>query len=827
MIRPSAPAVLGWHRDTADAGDDIACTIVNDDIAPKLTLIKDPTNDDGGSALPDAFQLTVGGSGVLSGVKNTYMANTPLAINETQVNGYVFVSITGDAKCPAILGGTVTLDEGDDITCTIKNDDVAPGLTIIKTVDGPTPASPWDFTAPALTLQNGFSLPAAGGQQSFTPAAGTYTVTEDPYPTGDAASEWALTSIQCEGVEPLGSSPDRGVTLPLPLAAQGACTFTNQFAEIDLEKSCVSKAPEVGDTVLFSIRAMNRGVVPVDVTLDDDKIPAIDGAQFELAADDGVCEPDEFLDSIADPAAGGGDGCVEFIEPVVIDMPFFDVENEASLSASQLGGSLSDISVSLMAQAGDVCEVPGPATRTRGFWGNRIGRYDETDTLVDGFTCFAFENWVLPQYAGGIDLGYVAQPVATCADLSAWFFSHSAKNSDDSRRKRSCQTDYQVSVHLAVLILNTWLPQNADPLPGDTVPVREKDVFDFFPNFPSGDGTAETSMLDLIDLLLSAHRTGLLPDGTPCNNSCKRALGGYADMIANSGDSEAIIVDGEEMTFGGSYHADPHASRDLGADYVPNFDCAVRGQGNPDDDRVQTQDPNAPPVRTGPLTPTNDPRTPVKPTDDIGGDPEVPVDSSDPATADSSDGDFFSDVDTADITASGDLTKADLWGQQGSEPSLPETESGLFLTTDRSGTSTEPIRELEESAQEDSLLTLGLSWFGLNEEAAEVAGVMSVSLAQGEIASTLWLTDLEISVDHRIDRESEWLVAADDAQCEISTELPLELSGSEGEQVEATFEFRCDLGSSATSQGSEVRVRVRGQDSSGLALRPLTLGKKL
>ena len=46
-----------------------------------------------------------------------------LAINETQLSGYHFVSITGDARCPAVLGGTITLVPGDDITCTITNDD--------------------------------------------------------------------------------------------------------------------------------------------------------------------------------------------------------------------------------------------------------------------------------------------------------------------------------------------------------------------------------------------------------------------------------------------------------------------------------------------------------------------------------------------------------------------------------------------------------------------------------------------------------------------------------------------------------------------------------
>jgi len=58
---------------------------------------------------------------VLSGVANEYQANVALALNETLVSGYDFVDITGDAKCPGALGGTVTLAPGDDITCTITN----------------------------------------------------------------------------------------------------------------------------------------------------------------------------------------------------------------------------------------------------------------------------------------------------------------------------------------------------------------------------------------------------------------------------------------------------------------------------------------------------------------------------------------------------------------------------------------------------------------------------------------------------------------------------------------------------------------------------------
>ncbi len=146
------PSVWGGDCDadgavTIEAGVDKTCTITNDDIAPKLTLVKDVVNDDGGDALSGDFNLTIGGTAAISGTAYTLQSNTPYAIQETQLTGYAFVSITGDPKCPAVLGGTVTLDEGDDITCTIKNDDVAPKLTLVKNVvnDDGGSAEPNDF----------------------------------------------------------------------------------------------------------------------------------------------------------------------------------------------------------------------------------------------------------------------------------------------------------------------------------------------------------------------------------------------------------------------------------------------------------------------------------------------------------------------------------------------------------------------------------------------------------------------------------------------------------------------------------------------------------
>ncbi|MBI4426269.1 MAG: DUF11 domain-containing protein [Candidatus Kerfeldbacteria bacterium] len=119
---------------TLNPGDVKECTITNNDIAPTITLIKNVINNNGGDAGPNDFGLTIGGTAVSSGQPLPVAANTPVALNEAGLAGYNFVSLTGDTKCPQGLGGTVTLDEGEDITCTITNDDIAPTITLIKNV---------------------------------------------------------------------------------------------------------------------------------------------------------------------------------------------------------------------------------------------------------------------------------------------------------------------------------------------------------------------------------------------------------------------------------------------------------------------------------------------------------------------------------------------------------------------------------------------------------------------------------------------------------------------------------------------------------------------
>ena len=119
---------------TLSSGDVKACTITNDDQPAHIVLKKVVINDNGGIAGINDFGLSVGSSTVQSGATTTVNSNVPTALNEAGLTGYSFTSITGDAKCPAVLGGTVTLDEGETVSCTITNDDIQPKLIVIKHV---------------------------------------------------------------------------------------------------------------------------------------------------------------------------------------------------------------------------------------------------------------------------------------------------------------------------------------------------------------------------------------------------------------------------------------------------------------------------------------------------------------------------------------------------------------------------------------------------------------------------------------------------------------------------------------------------------------------
>ena len=204
-------------------GDDVTCTIVNDDDPPTLKLVKTVINDNGGTAVADAWTLSAtaaapddgrnfsnaGGSGVFE----TVFAGAGYDLAETVVVGYTASAWICDAE-GTLAGSTVTLAVGDAVTCTIVNDDDAAHLTLVKTVinddGGDAVATDWLLAAAGPTPISG-----QGGADSDV-SAGIYTLSESGGPAGYTASVWS-----CVG----GSQA--GAQITLTNGESATCSITN------------------------------------------------------------------------------------------------------------------------------------------------------------------------------------------------------------------------------------------------------------------------------------------------------------------------------------------------------------------------------------------------------------------------------------------------------------------------------------------------------------------------------------------------------------------------------------------------------------------------
>jgi hypothetical protein len=198
---------------TLAPGDVKACTITNNDQPAHIILNKVVINNNGGTAGINDFGLTVGGNAVNSGVNSSVNSNQAIALNEAGLTGYNFVSLTGDAKCPSVLNGTVTLNEGETVTCTITNDDIPAHLIVIKHVinDNGGTAVAGDFTmnigGVTATGGNSFAGVENPGTDKTLTSVGAYTVTEGAM-TGYAESD----SADCSGTIALGQTKTCTVT---------------------------------------------------------------------------------------------------------------------------------------------------------------------------------------------------------------------------------------------------------------------------------------------------------------------------------------------------------------------------------------------------------------------------------------------------------------------------------------------------------------------------------------------------------------------------------------------------------------------------------------
>ena len=208
-------------------GENIDCTITNDDVEPGLTVIKAVTNNDGGNAVVSDFPLQVNATTVTSGTLVAFEAGVELGITETQSTGYVASNVTCvssdplstnniDANDPTGTLATVTLQSGEAVVCTVTNDDIAPTVTVHKVV------------ATGTKLASAFQMTLAG--DPVPQGIASATLANTPIEVSEVADpDYALTSVVC--TDNAAGSP---LVTPLMLneGQNAKCTVTNTFKAV-------------------------------------------------------------------------------------------------------------------------------------------------------------------------------------------------------------------------------------------------------------------------------------------------------------------------------------------------------------------------------------------------------------------------------------------------------------------------------------------------------------------------------------------------------------------------------------------------------------------
>jgi len=179
---------------TIASGQAVTCTIINDDIAPTLKVAKTIINDNGGTVSdPNAFGLRVNGSIVLHNAINTYNAGN-YTVSEDGRAGYQAGQWGGDCNS----NGTITMAVGQNATCTITNNDIAPTITVFKTITNDHGGEVTDPNAFGLRVDGVSVLHNVANEVNV----GDHTVSEDGLPDykaglwgGDCDSDGNVTVV--------------------------------------------------------------------------------------------------------------------------------------------------------------------------------------------------------------------------------------------------------------------------------------------------------------------------------------------------------------------------------------------------------------------------------------------------------------------------------------------------------------------------------------------------------------------------------------------------------------------------------------------------------
>ncbi|HTH05164.1 MAG TPA: hypothetical protein VL916_04810, partial [Ilumatobacteraceae bacterium] len=307
------PDPLGYPRQngdgdwliTVDPLDNPVYRFVNDDVAPLLTLVKTVTNDNGGDADPSEWTLTAttpggpdlsGQTGTADVTDQSVQAGVVYTIGETGgPAAYALDSLVCTGYPNTTTGNpTLTLAPGDDVTCTLNNNDVLVPVTVEK-ADGVVQqlaSGDWSIsyevvvTNTSPTLATTFSLTDTPAfDSSFTilsqgwqgdpdvtdvPIAGGGTATFTYVVTAEA-NETPVdpTALVCSPTDGGGFFNSATVTFPGGSDTDTGCAVPGAPTVTKTAQAAVQN-PTTGEwTLSYLVQVTNPTTIPLAYTLSD------------------------------------------------------------------------------------------------------------------------------------------------------------------------------------------------------------------------------------------------------------------------------------------------------------------------------------------------------------------------------------------------------------------------------------------------------------------------------------------------------------------------------------------------------------------------------
>ena len=277
---------------TLTSGAEVTCTITNTAVPPTLTLAKTVTNDDGGTADPRDWVLTdVGPTTTRSGASgDDTITSTPVEVGSHALSeaggpgGYTtddWTCTDGDTDLP-VESGSVLVGLGQDVTCTVLNDDLPATISLVKEVvndgGGTAGATDWTLTADGPTA--GVSGPTGSADVTgVAVSAGVYALSEAGGPSGYSPSAWTCTGGTVTGSE-----------VTVANGEDVTCTVTNTFTPAGAGSWAAEKSSDPssgtpvdpGQVVTYTVRA---GIVTGEradgVVVTDDLSGVLDAARLD------------------------------------------------------------------------------------------------------------------------------------------------------------------------------------------------------------------------------------------------------------------------------------------------------------------------------------------------------------------------------------------------------------------------------------------------------------------------------------------------------------------------------------------------------------------